>query len=515
MTTYEVTSPDGKTYEVTPPEGTSQEEVMKYVQNMHQPQETKPRDYTGQDVINSAKGVAEGLAHVVMHPIDTAENIGNTIKGAIQSIPGATVSPGDDKRAYAQTLVKHYTDRYGSLEKAHNTFGEDPVGMLLDLSGATGLTGAALKAGGLGKTANVVNAVSRATDPILQTGKAIGTVADKVGKPVIAGVLGQTTGSGPAVIEKAIDTGLGDSSFQKAKTGAVDDLGVVEKYQEAYQKMADARSQAYRDKLTNVKNSNVDIDITPVRQRLDKKLSDFGVGAKPDGTLDFSRSPLRGDDKAMADVSKVVDFLKEQGTKQGDLTAIGLDNLKKTLSNIYSENGSARALIADVKGTLDKTISNKVPEYAEMTKGYAKDTAIMDETRNALLSKDQSKVDTVLRKILMGVREEKGLRRNLMDDLSKYSEEDLQSLAAGRISAPWVTQRLSSLASSGVGIAGGVSVAPQLLALIPMASPRMAATASQLLGSTARATKYIASKTPRVVYQASLEVNQSDKSIQK
>lgn len=131
-----------------------------------------------------------------------------------------------------------------------------------------------------------------------------------------------------------------------------------------------------------------------------------------------------------------------------------------------------------------------------MTKGYEDATKLIKSTEQALLSKNPQAVDTALRKIMMGVREEKGLRRALMDDLSKFSNEDIMAMAAGRVSSPWFTRRLESSIVGAGGVGLGLSVSPQLFALIPMASPRIAAEATQYISRFAK----LAAKTPRAAY---------------
>ena len=77
----------------------------------------------------SAERFGEGIAQTVMHPIDTATDIGHLVAGAAQyaGVPGESYKP------YAAAAGKAIMDRYGSLEAAKKTFEEDPVGFAADV----------------------------------------------------------------------------------------------------------------------------------------------------------------------------------------------------------------------------------------------------------------------------------------------------------------------------------------------------------------------------------------------
>jgi hypothetical protein len=96
----------------------------------------------------------------IAHPINTVKSIYGLGSGILQlAIPG---EQGNEE--LARSVGKFYADRYGSLDKAFNTFYNDPAGMAMDASVVLGGAGGLLKTGaGLAtKGAKVVSLSSNA-----------------------------------------------------------------------------------------------------------------------------------------------------------------------------------------------------------------------------------------------------------------------------------------------------------------------------------------------------------------
>jgi len=142
---------------------------------------------------------AGGLASAVMHPVQTGKALGSAALGAAQlAIPG---EQGMEK--YARAFGQMYADRYGSFEKAVDTFYNDPVGAMADLSmvmggaggalrGATAVTkaaGATRAASGLGRLATGATKLGRAADPMVNAAKAVTGPVKFLGEKVGLGTL--------------------------------------------------------------------------------------------------------------------------------------------------------------------------------------------------------------------------------------------------------------------------------------------------------------------------------------
>lgn len=127
---------------------------------------------SGGKVIGDTVGAAANVFNPDMEK-NTIANIAKLGSGIVQlAIPG---EQGNEQ--LARDIGKFYAERYGGVDKAWNTFYNDPVGMVADISTVIGGAGAVAKLGKFGKTAKTLSKVSRATDPMRLPGKA----ASKVG----------------------------------------------------------------------------------------------------------------------------------------------------------------------------------------------------------------------------------------------------------------------------------------------------------------------------------------------
>lgn len=121
------------------------------------------------NVLTSGVNVVGDIASSVLHPIDTAKNLIGLGKGVVQLlIPG---EQGNED--LARQVGQFYVDRYGSVEKAKNSFYKDPVGVAMDASVILGGTGGLLKAGGslaksskLAKLGSTISKAGAIADPL-------------------------------------------------------------------------------------------------------------------------------------------------------------------------------------------------------------------------------------------------------------------------------------------------------------------------------------------------------------
>tara|TARA_R100001082_G_scaffold96794_2_gene64447 strand:- start:41 stop:2185 length:2145 start_codon:yes stop_codon:yes gene_type:complete len=95
------------------------------------------------NVVPSGKKLLKETADMIMNPIDTAKSLYQLGSGVVQlAIPG---EQGNED--IARAAGQYFADRYGSLEKAKESFKNDPVGV------ATEALGVAAGGAGLGKLA--------------------------------------------------------------------------------------------------------------------------------------------------------------------------------------------------------------------------------------------------------------------------------------------------------------------------------------------------------------------------
>ena len=206
MATTKVKSPDGRVIKVRHPEGATQDEIIAYAQQNHQPLE-QPKEQPEQDfsmlqtiknIPSSAGNLANDLVHSVMNPIDTITGIGKTmqsggmmldkkLQGALpekaQSLLGGDSSYYEDKGITEDPIKavgKFYKDRYGSVDSAKQTLMKDPVGALFDASTVVSGAGSATRVPSISKAGAVMNPVNSTINAVKYGGDLVTKGAGKL-----------------------------------------------------------------------------------------------------------------------------------------------------------------------------------------------------------------------------------------------------------------------------------------------------------------------------------------------
>lgn len=201
------------------------------------PKEQSWGDVAGSAAANLLPSVGNmigGVAETVMHPIDTATNLGKMIVGAgeagTEKLAGMVnpelvafnkkINAPSSEQQIASNVGDYYAQKYGSMEGFKKALAQDPAGVLADA--ATVLSaggGAAAKIPALQKAGIALSKAGAAVDPLALTAKAIsapvGYVSGKVSgvfkSPEEAAVdkLAEQAG-GKEELTKAIDTAIGE-----------------------------------------------------------------------------------------------------------------------------------------------------------------------------------------------------------------------------------------------------------------------------------------------------------------
>lgn len=174
----------------------SDAQINSYIQSKGLAPEAKSLGGFVGNVFSSTGNLIGGVASAVAHPIKTGKAIGSIALGGVEKlIPGRQAH-----ETSAESVASFFKERYGSMEKLGNTLYKDPVGVLADISTLAGGAGLALKGTALaskaakvgqvsavrtmasdvagvskiGRAAEALKTVSRATDPILQSVRGAG-----------------------------------------------------------------------------------------------------------------------------------------------------------------------------------------------------------------------------------------------------------------------------------------------------------------------------------------------------
>ena len=333
--------------------------------------------------------------------------------------------------------------------------------------------------------------------------------------------LGATTGAGASSIKAAAE---GSPAFLAAMRGKINPDEVVQTAQDALDTIKNNRRAGYLADLAKVGENKSSLDISPLHQELATQLKNFGVAVGKDG-LDFSRSSIANNGSARADIQGVFDTLTQWGTKEGDRTPVGLDTLKKQLSDFYSQSGSARSFVQAISSKLGGILKTQVPGYNDMTKGYQQASALIDDIKSATGLGGKAKIDTVFSKLTTAMKGDKELRLEILNTMSKLGEQpDLLDKIAGVNMSPLVPRGLVGKGID-VGTAWAVlqgAFSAKFLPMLLATSPRVVGEFVNGLGIGARKTQVIqdalravhASRLLPLAPAATAQLNQSQEQTQ-
>jgi hypothetical protein len=228
---------------------------------------------------------------------------------------------------------------------------------------------------------------------------------------------------------------------------------------------------------------------TPFKNKITELLYKYGVRPGEKGALDFSRSTV--DKSAQKDIKEIVTMVRGWGSKPNDNTPIMLDTLKRRLDDFYSDSNNARAFVADLRNTVKKTITDKVPQYADMTKKYGEATSLIKSIDKSLMLGKDKTADQVLRRLSSSMRDNFEMRRELVQVLGTKGGKDLSGMIAGYNMSPAMPKGLiAPLTAGGVGLASYIN--PSFAPLLATASPRVVGEFLNVFGKGLKEAKLLA-----------------------
>lgn len=442
--------------------------------------DTSFKDLPG-NILPSIGTAVKGIASVVAHPVRTAEVLGSTLAGAASTIgrslgTGANVGkPTTRDEETFGSVVDFFKNRYGSAEKLKETVINDPAGFALDVGSLLSAGGSAARTVGIGKTANVLEKAGEISNPINIAAKTAGKAASGIKKgtgTLAAEGLGFTTGVGPEVIREAFRNP--SPELTAAMRGQSSKLDLVETARSGLNKLRDQRGAEYRTRLTNLGEKKQSLDISPLLKSLDDNLKKFNIVNK-EGNYDFSRSTI-SEPAEISRIQGVIETLKDWGSQPGDRTPIGLDLLKRRLDDFYSTSAQSKALVSAVRNDVRDLLVKNVPEYDEMTKGYAQATHFIEDIESALSLSGSSAKESAINKLTQGLQQNKEFRASVIRSLEEATGAKVTGQIAGSALSTWLPRGLVGRlfgGTAGIGAVFSPNFVIALASILPTFSPRI------------------------------------------
>jgi hypothetical protein len=200
--------------------------------------------------------------------------------------------------------------------------------------------------------------------------------------------------------------------------------------------------------------------------------------------MDFSRAAL--DESSANDVKRIAESVDSWGTQPGDNTVKGLDILKRKIDDFYSPSSEARAFVSSLKNKVKSTIVDAVPEYASMTKKYEQASETIKDISKELSLGPNSNSGTVMRKLKQSLRQNFDLRKEFVSQLDKAGKGHIMESIAGAELNPMMPRGMMRAVAGGDILAGIGMHRPEMMAALPLTSPRLMGEAALKAGQATR-----------------------------
>lgn len=441
---------------------------------MAQPQSQGYFAETLGNVPGSAKQFASDIAQPFLSPIETAKSLYDLGSGIVQlAIPG---EQGDEN--VARAVGAYLGQRYGGLENVKNTFKEDPVGMLGDLSLIlTGGAGLAAKTAGttgkIGRIASAAGAAGRAIDPLTIAGKAVSVPAKGVSE-VAKTVLGGATGVSRLPIEEAIKAGReGQTELLQAMRGQIDETQAVNKARMAFDSLRDVRRIEYLRGMDELYGLDAVLNIEPIYEAVAKVTDEFTMPVKDGARMAASKDIS----SKLVEIKNLLDNYAMDSTRHN---LLGFDMFKRQLDTLWSPDASG-AMVSQIRNAVKKQIISQYPEYGKVMSKYEELTDIIKNIESELSLGRKVNPATTLRKLQAATRDVAGsgwsARRKIIEGLDPTLIPELSGQALASKSP-------RGIPSSLVGL--GAFADPSFLLGIPATMPRVVGESAYKIGQAQR-----------------------------
>ena len=369
-------------------------------------------------------------------------------------------------------MTKMFKDRYGSWDATKNTLATDPAGLLLDISGVSGVANSGLnmagkvnKLGQAGKLANSVGKFADTINPISAVGKgtkAVGNMAAsvldtataRVGSTAFKGALKAGADSAQSFLTRKQNPSKGFKE-QMRGTGGYDDAYIVE--------MAKAKLlEAQKSKNTKYAKEMGDISGTKVSGAFDE-LNKIIKDTK-------NKYAMSGGEVALPQVAKLIDDMNKvvQGFKKKPKlhTIDGMDKLKQNLQGMVEDLPQQARQLRAVGNTISRGVRTAIekanPRYKKVMSEYGESANMINNDFGRTLSlTNKATIDATLRKLTSVTRNNVntnfGQRLKSVQSLDEFGEVGALIPQIIGNTFKGYAPRSIGLPTAGVGAAGAVA----------------------------------------------------------
>ncbi len=406
-----------------------------------------------------------------------------------------------DKKADA--VGKYYKDRLGGWKEIKQTIAEDPVGAMLDLSGITGIARSVgkniikqpynaitkvtnsknpkLESFG-SKVDDVTSTITDATNPLTWIGSGanaganmalsgLDLVTSRVGRQAVKGALGAGADSIKGIImPQARKRAQG---FRDAKSGKLAETAIAQLAKDKLTQAQINKNAKYDSEFNTIKDTPLTSAFEGIREAITKARLKYTTknGVVADRVLDRMISKMESE----------IDYFQ---ANKGLHTIEGIDALKQSLNTLVEKipfnNKRQRMVGAEITRSVQQSLVNSNPKYANIMKQYGDDSTFINESVGKTLgTTSRANLETVINKLKNAMKETQQTKGRAVQSLDEFGDAgQLLPQIVGSIFNNWTPRggmNLTGMIGTGA-VAGTVATGGSLGLILPflaLQSPRV------------------------------------------
>jgi len=392
----------------------------------------------------SAASTAVNVGSAVMHPIQTAENVGQIGKGFLSQAKGWLGYQQDQDQktkdeALANAVEEHFA-QYGSSAGIKKAIATDPIGTALDVSTplTLGSGAAASVPGTIGKIGKLAGDVASFTDPVQLAGKAVGA-ASGLAKTGVTAVQAAASGAPMDALKTAVEAGAGtnpavSAGYWGALHGNITPEQTIGSLNNAVDALRKDRSATYvADQAKLLQGNLPDLDWQAVKDAHENVVKSYLPKA-------FSNPNSQHLAQVLKDIGDQIDVGMKAPSGSYEKTLPGMDEFKQGLGAYMGQGVSAtqNSALMQIKNATVGSITSAHPDYVKMMGNYSEASDKLKDIKS-MLGHSAMPISRQLSRVMSSYR--KGTGSNLISDLSKY-DPSLPGQLAGHALSPLTSSGL-------------------------------------------------------------------------
>lgn len=402
----------------------------------------------------------------------------------------------------ADAVGKYYKDRLGGWKEIKQTVAEDPVGALIDFSGFSGVLKSIAK-NAIKQPYNAVTKVTNTSNPKLESlGNKVNDGADKVlnaTNPLSWIGSGANAGANMALSSLDLVTSrVGRQAVKGALGAGADSIKgiIMPKARQRAQGFRDAKSgklsetaiaQLAKDKLTQAqinKNAKYDSEFSQIK---DTPLTSAFEGIRE--AINKARLKYTTKNGVVADrvLDRMIDKMEKEisyfQANKGLHTIEGIDALKQSLNTLVEKipfnNKRQRMVGAEITRSVQQSLVNSNPKYANIMKQYGDDASFINESVGKTLgTTSRANLETVINKLKNAMKETQQTKGRAVQSLDEFGDAgQLLPQIVGSIFNNWTPRGGLNMTGliGGAGVGAGIATGTlgMILPFLALQSPRV------------------------------------------